>query len=137
MYARGDGVAKDEAVAVAWYRRAAEQRLPVAMTQFALAAFEGRGLAKDRELAAYWFDRSARAGDVEAQNRIGIILALGEDVPGDTVQAYAWFLLAERAGLVPAMQNAALLEPQLSQDQRIRAELLAAAWRPTVDATNI
>jgi TPR repeat protein len=48
MYAKGQGVAKDDRLAVEWYRKAAEQGDADAQTNLGFMYANGRGVAKDR-----------------------------------------------------------------------------------------
>ncbi|MGH8710693.1 MAG: tetratricopeptide repeat protein, partial [Burkholderiales bacterium] len=47
MYSKGRGVAKDDAEAVKWYRKAAEQGLATAQFNLGLKYERGEGVAKD------------------------------------------------------------------------------------------
>ena len=66
-YNNGLGVAKDQAAAVKWYRKAAD--LGNATAQFYLAECysNGRGVAKDVELAEQWYRKAAEGGSAGAQ----------------------------------------------------------------------
>src|SRR5947208_82287 len=71
-YAAGDGVTKDAAAAVRWYRKAALAGDQTAQYNLGLAAAQGRGMTKDEAAAATWFRLAAEQGHPQAQ------LALGE-----------------------------------------------------------
>jgi TPR repeat protein len=57
-YADGKGVAKDEAEAVKWLRKAAEQGEPIAQTCLATFYFTGKGVAKDVVEGYAWMSLS-------------------------------------------------------------------------------
>ena len=65
-YAKGEGVEKDSAEAVKWYRKAAEQGSVRAQYNLGVAYDNGDGVEKD-DIAAYmWFSLSAGGGDEDA-----------------------------------------------------------------------
>src|ERR1700694_4045485 len=68
MYATGEGVRKNEAEAVRWYRQAAEHGHAAA--QFFLGSMynSGQGVPKDEVEAIRWYRRAADQGYANAQN---------------------------------------------------------------------
>ena len=62
MYAKGQGVLKDEAEAVKWYRLAAEQGDASAQSLLGVMYAKGQGVLKDEAEAAKWFRLVRRAG---------------------------------------------------------------------------
>jgi len=62
MHETGQGVAKDEREAEAWFRKAAEQWHAAA--QFNLGAMydKGQGVAKDERAAEAWYRKAAEQG---------------------------------------------------------------------------
>ena len=58
-YANGTGVAKDEAEAVTWFRRAAGQGHAKGQSSLGLCYANGTGVAKDKIEAAFWYGKSA------------------------------------------------------------------------------
>ena len=69
MYANGRGVAKDDAQAVAWYRKAADQGLAHAQDNLGRMYANGRGVAKDDAQAVAWYRKAADQGDADAQQQ--------------------------------------------------------------------
>jgi TPR repeat protein len=65
VYAEGTGVAKSDAAAVVWFRRAAEQGLPDAQYNLGLAYDLGRGVSTDHSAAAIWYRKAVRQGSVK------------------------------------------------------------------------
>jgi|MDSY01.1.fsa_nt_gb TPR repeat protein len=80
QHAQG-GLAKDYAMALAWYEKAAEQGHQVAMNNLGtLYALGGHGVPKDEATAASWFDKASEATFAGQQPRTG--LAPPMDFPG-------------------------------------------------------
>jgi uncharacterized protein len=67
MYANGSGVTKDEAEAVKWYRKAAEQGLAVAQYFLGVMYANGSGVTKDETEAVKWHRKAADQGDERAK----------------------------------------------------------------------
>ena len=122
LYAEGRGVPQDEAEAVRWFRRAAEQGntgAGNADTQFSLGVLyaEGRGVPQDEAEAARWYCLAAESdeagavvgslgqGNADAQFNLGVLYAEGRDVPQDYVEAVRWFRRAAEQGYARAQNN--------------------------------
>ena len=86
LYAAGDGVARDEAAAAGWYRRAAVQG--------------------DAE-AIRWVRLAAEQGSVEARAILGSLYTAGNGIPQDLGEAERWYRLAAEQGHVAAQTNLA------------------------------
>ena len=98
MYARGEGVPKNEAEAVRWFRRAnAESK--------ALAAYN-RG-----DFTAAWraFRPLAEKGQLLAQYVVGLMYANGQGVPRDYAQAMKWHRKAADQGEAKAQFSVGLM----------------------------
>lgn len=63
MYANGEGVPKDSAEAVKWYRRSADQGNLVAQTNLGLMYRNGEGVPKDLVQAHVWWNIAGAAGN--------------------------------------------------------------------------
>jgi TPR repeat protein len=87
----GTGVAKDEAVAVNWFRKAAEQNDAEAQFDLGVSYAEGNGVPQDYAEAAKWFRKAAEQGFVEAQYNLGFDYLKGQGVTKDQVEAVKWF----------------------------------------------
>lgn len=70
MYSKGRGVAKDDAEAVKWYRKAAEQGLATAQFNLGLKYERGEGVAKDHGKADKWLHKAADQGYAPAQETL-------------------------------------------------------------------
>ena len=69
MYANGEGVLKDEAEAVRWYRLAAEQDYADAQLNLGVMYSNGRGVLKDSVRAHMWFNIAGANGDEAARKQ--------------------------------------------------------------------
>jgi hypothetical protein len=66
-YAHGDGVAKDEAEGVRWYRKAAEQGYAEAQSNLGGAYATGKGVSKDEAEGVKWYRKAAEQGHAHAK----------------------------------------------------------------------
>ena len=73
-YDNGQGVAKDEAEAVKWYRKAAEQNDAEAQYNLGICYANGQGVAKDEAEAVKWYRKAAEQNDAAAQCNLGCLL---------------------------------------------------------------
>ncbi len=86
MYQKGEGVARDDNMAMDWYLLAVERgsndarhilnitaEQGNAAAQYTLGEMHerGRGVAKDSEMAVQWYTRAARQGHVDARKKLG------------------------------------------------------------------
>ena len=69
----GEGVAKDKAEAVTWYRHAAYSRHAEAQYNLARCYATGDGVAKDEEDAVSWYRSAADQGHAEAKRALSDI----------------------------------------------------------------
>ena len=74
MYQMGQGVPQDNAEAVKWYRKAAEQGFAPAQLNLGMMYAAGKGVSEDKAEAAKWCLEAARQGNTEAQMRIVLII---------------------------------------------------------------
>lgn len=126
LYERGRGVPADPAQAAHWYRKAADGKYPLAQYNLAVAYTKGEGTRKDSTEAALWYRRAAAQGVVQAMVNLGMLYERGEGVPVSPVDAYAWYLVAARRGNQPAAKRADDVFGVLSQQEQVRAQVLAA-----------
>lgn len=106
---RGQGVAKNEAEAARWFRKAAEQGLDVAQFNLGLMLARGQGVVKDEAQAGEWFRKAAEQGYAAAQFRLGLMLAQGQGVAKDEAQAVRWYRKAADQGHETAQRNLAAM----------------------------
>jgi TPR repeat protein len=71
LYANGQGVVKDDAEAVRWFRKAADQGDAGAQNNLGVMYEQGRGgLVKDEAEAIRWYGKAADQGYSRAQNNL-------------------------------------------------------------------
>ena len=92
MYAKGDGVPKDNAQALIWLRKAADTGHDVAL--FNLGLTYATGVPPDFVQASVWYRKAADKGNVAAQINLGSMYSRGEGLPKDFILAYMWADLA-------------------------------------------
>jgi len=101
-YQGGKGVAKDDAEAVKWYRKAAEQGNAVAQCNLGLMYDHGYGVRIDRSEAVKWFRKAADQGYARAQHLLSYQYEMRWVVPKDDSEALRWYLNSAKQGNVDA-----------------------------------
>ena len=71
---------KDDAEAVSWFRKAAEQGHAGAQYNLGLKYARGEGVPKDDAEAVSWYRKAAEQGHAGAQFNLGLMYARGEGV---------------------------------------------------------
>ncbi|MEO5867668.1 MAG: tetratricopeptide repeat protein [Sphingomonas sp.] len=104
MLLDGAGVAKDEAAALGWFRRAAARRHVMAINMVGRCYELGWGAAIDKARAAVCYEIAARQGLDWGMYNYATALALGHGVAEDKAAALGWFrkAAAASAGLAGA-----------------------------------
>jgi len=104
-YEKGNGVKKDEAKSLEWYKKAfeiykrnAEQGEADAERGLASAYFHGHGVAKDDDKAVEWQEKAAAQGGVDEQKSLAYNFYMGLGVPKNQVKAFEWFKMAAEQG---------------------------------------
>ena len=90
-YYKGNGVGKDFAEAVKWFRKAAKQGFAQAQAVLGWCYFRGYGVAKDEVEAVQWYRKAAEQNHADAQHNLGVSYATGQGVAKDYVEAVKWF----------------------------------------------
>ncbi len=142
MYDFGEGIPENDAEAVRWYRRAAEQGH--APAQFGLGVMYdiGEGVPENNADAVRWYRRAAEQGHAWAQSILGGMYEHGEGVSVDWIEAQFWFNLAAAsfpsgADRDQAARDRDRVQAWLSREQIAQAQARAKHWRPKVeDATS-
>lgn len=99
LLATGNGVGKDEKLAVAWLKDAAEAGHRYAQAALGELYMLGWGpLEKDQEKGALWMGRAAKQGLREAMTSYGSMLAGGKGVKENRREAFVWIRKAADAG---------------------------------------
>lgn len=98
-YLTGDGVHKDDAEAVKWLRKAADQDNPIAERYLAEMYFKGRGVTTDNAEAAKWLRMAAEQGDAQSQHNLAVLYTQGLGVPRNAKEAANWMRKSAEQGL--------------------------------------
>ena len=99
MYSSGFGdFEEDDAAAIKWYRRAAEQGLAQAQSRLGTACAYGHSLEQDFTQAATWCRLGAQQGDAGGQLCLAMLHAGGCGVEQDDTESARWFRQAARQG---------------------------------------
>ena len=99
MYYRGmAGFASDEAEAVYWFRKSAEQGNADAQLKLGEMYALGMGVPVDYVEAVRWISEAAELGQVVAQVNLGRIYADGDWVAEDDLEAVRWIRKAAEQG---------------------------------------
>ena len=136
-YANGDGVIKDAAEAVKWYRKAAEQGDADAQNNLGLMYDNGDGVIKDAAEAVKWYRKAAEQGNASAQFNLGLMYANGDGVIKDLVEAHAWFNVAGANGVDGAKNKLKIIEKNMTREQIAEATKLAKERFERINAQNI
>ena len=146
MYANGDGVKKDPARAVHYWKEGDEAEDEDAQFNLGCMYYLGKGVEKDLEEAVDCWKAAAaqgfRCGHAGAQRNLGIMYMRGEGVTVDLKQAARWFETAAAQGDAEARRAHAhvkdlIAPPTLSRNKRYAG---ATPWgfyltRPVVPTT--
>lgn len=97
-YFYGDGVSKDEAEALRWYRKAANMGDSMGMANLGAGYFYGKGVPKDEDEAARWYRKSADLGNGKGMVSLGDCLASGNGAAKNEAEALVWYRKAANAG---------------------------------------
>ena len=73
MYYEPNGVPRDYAEAMSWYRKAADQGLASAQYKLGWMYYRGDGVQKDLVQAHLWFNIGAANGEESAKMALGIV----------------------------------------------------------------
>lgn len=92
MYSVGKGVQRNDAEAVRWHRKSAEQENKDGQFSLGWAYSSGRGVQRDYAEAVRWYRKSAELGDEVAAFNVGRIYEKGKPgVPRDRRLAMYWY----------------------------------------------
>lgn len=105
MYANGQGVTKDDAEAVKWYRKAADLGFAIAQVNLGVAYANGKGVAKDDAEALKWYRKAAELGNANAQSILGFRYDIGRGVAKNEAEAVKWYRKAADQGDADAQSN--------------------------------
>jgi len=109
MYQNGNGVPQDDAEALKWYRKAAEQGYTLAQFCLGLMYRNGNGVPQNDAEAVKWFRKAAEQGNVDAQNWLGWMYQNAKGVPQDYAEAMKWYRKAAQQGNAYAQCNLGII----------------------------
>ena len=125
MFAKGKGGLWDAEIAVKYFREAAESGVAAAQYNLGVMYTNGDGGSKNAVEAVKWYRKAAEQGHANAQNNLGFMYDTGTGVPKDLVQAHVWFNIAGANGIEYAKNNLAIVEKEMSSEQKAEATKLA------------
>ena len=105
MYTKAQGVPKNDAEALKWYRRAAGGGHAPAQLHLGLMYDKGLGVAQNFALAMKWHRLAAGQGDAAAQITLAEIYDIGRGVPQNFWQSVKWYQLAAEQGAAVAQRS--------------------------------
>jgi len=108
-YLKGKGVPQDNAEAVKWFRKAADQGHARAQFNLGLMYTKGLGVPQDYAEAAKWFRKAAEQGTAEAQTNLASMYLNAEGVARDYTEAVKWYRKAAGQGDAVAQFNLGLM----------------------------
>ena len=109
MYDKGEDVPENNAEAVKWYRKAADQGFAVAQSNLGRTYLTGEGVPENHTEAVKWFRKAADQGFADAQISLGAMYYFGEGVPENNAEAVKWFRKAADQGDADAQFNLGLM----------------------------
>jgi hypothetical protein len=92
MYAKGQGVDKNDTEAFKWFTKAAEQGNAQAQCSLGVMYVHGQGVTQDDTEAFKWFTKAAEQGEAGAQANLGLMYAHGRGVARDYKEVLMWVL---------------------------------------------
>ncbi len=123
-------IAADDAEAVKWYRKAAEQGDAYAQYNLGFMYDNGEGVPRDYAEAARWYRKAANQGEADARFNLGVMYSEGQGVPQDYAQAHMWFSLAGAQGDKQAAKQRDIVAKRMTPAQIAEAQKLAREWKP-------
>lgn len=130
MYYLGNGVPVDKKKAYNWFYRSATSPKKFSPASYSIAFMYSKGeyVQADQNKAVEWYLKAA--GNTRdhshiaslAQNALGDSYYEGSGVKKDVEMAWAWFWFAKRYGSKDAVDNLALLDKEMSPQQKRNAK---------------
>ena len=105
MSLEGKGGPRDEAAALGWLRKSADQGNISAMFDLALMYDQGEGIAEDNTEAVRWYRLAAERGNANSQFNLGQHYMDGDGVAADVPTAIGWWRKAADQGSAQAQFN--------------------------------
>ena len=105
MYQNGQGVAVDNAAAMAWYRKAAAQNNAAAQSQLGYFYLAGLAGMRDDAEALSWYQRAAAQNFAVAEYQLGYMAQHGRGMARDFPTMLHWYQRAADQGSAEAEQQ--------------------------------
>jgi hypothetical protein len=112
----GEGVPRDNAEAMKWWRKAADQGNAQAQAVLGLLYYHGEGVPSNYAEAIKWWRKAADQGNAGAQANLGFMYYHGEGVPRDNAQAMKWWRKVADQGNAGAQANLASVNKPTADD---------------------
>ena len=109
LYARGEGVGRDDVAAAKWFRKSAEQNHRDAQFNLGISYMTGEGVTRDSSEELKWFQKAADQNHADAQFNLGVAYAQGEIVPKDLKRAAEWLTRAAEQNHAEAQSKLAFM----------------------------
>lgn len=139
LYHEGAGLPKDDAEAMRWFRKAADQSYARAQDSIGEMYGAGWGVPRDAKEAISWHRKAADQGYVGGLLALGTTYDSGVDGKPDYEEAYYWLSLAARAKADSSFPfPKGMLEmaaKQLTADQKTAVSKRVEEWKPNTDAS--
>lgn len=130
LYERGQGAAKNAALARSLYQKAAEKGHVRAMHNLGVLYADGIDGKPDYANAAEWFRRAAEYGLRDSEYNLATLTARGLGVPKNVSAAYMWFALAAAQGDADATRQRDEIGKTLDAATLKNAKAAAETFRP-------
>jgi uncharacterized protein len=105
IYADGEGVPRDPALAAQWYARGAELGDAQAMFAYGLQLAEGEGVEKNLNAAAEMFEAAALRRHPLANYNLALLFIAGEGKPENPYRGFLHMRFAAESGVVVAQYD--------------------------------
>jgi uncharacterized protein len=105
IYAEGNGVAQNPALAAQWYARAAELGDTEGTFAYGIMLAKGEGVAKNYEAAAQMFEAAASRKHALANYNLALLFLKGDGKPENPYRAFAHMLFAAEQGVAAAQYD--------------------------------
>ena len=134
MYAKGQGVEQDDAKALEWFRKAANQQDTWGnFSQYYLGLMyaEGRGVEQDDAKALGWFRKAVAQDHAASQYQLGLMYAEGRGVEQGDAKAVDWFRKAAKQGHILSSYELAKMAQELAEEVQkatTEREVANVAW---------
>jgi len=129
IYQSGQGVPRDDTVAVSWLQKGAEQGDAEAQNTLGACYFTGQGIKANDALAAWWFARAAEQGNRTAQENLAKLYQLGRGVTRDVKRAYKWRVLSLQGRDNAQSPELRDMAGAMNKSEIVEAEHAASDWR--------